>query len=156
MNKDRIKTELDIEEILLAKNYEDLSFREKEFVENQVDSEEEYRGLRNTLLSIKHYSSEQERIVAPARIKEELMELMEKQNKSFAWFSLEGIANWLFPSGVRLFQKPGFQIAGFAMLVLLALNIGFDFVPKKQGQLAINTIKKFLENNVFNWFIIDI
>ena len=42
----------DIEQLLSTKSFEELSSGEKEFAMTQIDSEQEYQELRNTLLSI--------------------------------------------------------------------------------------------------------
>lgn len=132
----------DIEELLMNKSFDELLFEEKEFVLNHVESEQEYKELRNTLLSIKKYSDEQDQLVVPHRIKSELMKLMEQKQRPFGWFNLNSFGAFLFPSGVSFYRKPGIQFASLSLMLLFVINIGLDRIENQSGKLAINTIKE--------------
>lgn len=132
----------DIEELLMNKSFDELLLEEREFVLNHVESEQEYKELRNTLLSIKKYSEEQDQLVVPHRIKSELMKLMEQKKKPFGWFSLNSFGVFLFPSGVPFYKKPGIQFASLSLMLLFVINIGLDRIESQPGKLAINTIKE--------------
>ena len=132
----------DIEDLLLNKSFDELHSDEKEFVLTHVENETEYKELRNILISVKQIAAEQESVYVPNRIKEDLMQLMEKKKKPFGWFNLNSIAAFLFPSNTPLFKKPGLQFATVGLLLLFTVNIGIDFVNQPKKELAINTNNK--------------
>jgi len=130
----------DLEDLLLHKSFDELHESEQEFVLQHIDSISEYKELRNTLLSIKEYSQNNEQIVAEPKVKEALLELFEKESrKPFAWFSLNSIGAFLFPTETTIFRKPAFQIATFAILALFVVNIGTNLTPEMSDNLAQNT-----------------
>ncbi|MDB4088489.1 hypothetical protein N9544_02585 [Flavobacteriales bacterium] len=129
----------DIEDLLLNKSFDELDVVEKEFALTQVESEQEYNEMRVTLISVKQIAAEEETVYVPNKIKEDLMQLMEKKSKPFGWLSLNAIGGFLFPSNTPLFKKPGLQFATVALMFLLVLNIGFDFAKQPQKEIALNT-----------------
>jgi hypothetical protein len=132
----------DIEDLLLNKSFDELHSDEREFVLTHVEDEVEYKELRNTLLSVKQIAAEQESIYVPNRIKEDLMQLMEKKKKPLGWFNLNSIGAFLFPSNTPLFKKPGLQLVTAGLMLLFVVNIGTDFVNQPKKELAVNTNHK--------------
>ncbi len=137
MKEDNSIQNIDIEELLLSKDYDSLTMEEKSFADTQVDSPQEYSELRATLISIKQVSSAEENVLIPHRIKEELIHKIESKTTFFG-----GIAAFLFPKDVPLFRKPGLQFASIAMLLLLVVNIGISITDRPNAELAINSIKQ--------------
>ena len=132
-----------IEELLENKTYEELTVDEREFVNQQIDTPQEFAEMKATLLSIKKIAKQQNTISPLATTKEHLMKMMKGKENRKIWFSLNGIANFLFPSNVPLFKKPGLQFATLAMLLLLVVNIGWDQLSTPK-ELAVNTTTKDL------------
>jgi hypothetical protein len=137
MKEDNSIQNIDIEELLLSKDYDSLTMEERSFADTQVDSPQEYSELRATLLSIKQVSSDEENVLIPHRIKDELIQKMESETTFFG-----GIAAFLFPKDVPLFRKPGLQFASIAMLLLLVVNIGISITDRPNAELAVNNIKQ--------------
>lgn len=141
MTKNHTYNPEDLEYLLLHKSFDELLESEQEFVLQHIDSIKEYKELRNTLLSIKDYSKNNEQIIAEPRVKEELLELFEKEEKrAFWWLNLNTIGAFLFPQNTPVFRKPIFQMATFAVLAFFVLNIGFNLTENKSDNLALNKI----------------
>ncbi|MGB1039815.1 MAG: hypothetical protein ACPGVD_02995, partial [Flavobacteriales bacterium] len=134
----------DIEELLIQKEYNELSAEEREFVDSQIENATEYAELRNTLLTIKKIAQEEQAILVSPSIKEELLEKFENNKSKAGWFSLNSIGEFLFPSNTALFRKPGLQFALAGALLLLVVNIGLEQFSLTSSELAINTNKKEL------------
>ena len=139
MKKNTTYSPQDIEDLLLNKSFDELNEKEQEFALTQVENEQEYKEMRNTLISVKQIAAEQESVYVPNRIKEDLMQLMEKKKKPLGWFSLNSIGAFLFPSNTPLFKKPGLQLATVGLMLLLVVNIGIDTLNQPNKELAINT-----------------
>ena len=137
-NKKTYKSD-DIEQLLLQKSYDELSDSEKKFADTQIDSSAEYNEMRATLLSIKRIAQEESLVEVSPKIKANLMEQMERKASRVPWYTLNGIAAFLFPTDTPLFKKPGLQFAVMGLLLLLVLNIGLKEFNTNKGQLAINT-----------------
>ena len=129
----------DLEDLLLNKSFDELLESEQEFVLQHIDSIKEYNELRNTLLSIKDYSKNNEQIIAEPKVKEELLELFEKENKKAFWFlNLNSIGAFLFPKNTPVFRKPAFQVATCAVLAFFTINIGNNLSDSTNNELAKN------------------
>lgn len=143
MKKNEEHTRIDIEELLIQKPYNMLSSNEKEYVDTQVDSPQEYAELRATLISVKEWAKEEKIVVAEAKIKEKLMAQMEEKSSRISWWERIGV--FLFPPSTSIFKKPGFQFAVMSLLVLLVVNIGIQQFEWKRTQLAENSNQEISE-----------
>lgn len=132
----------DIEALLVAKKFDELLEEEKQFVLQHLDSKQEYVQMRNTLLAIKQATKNDNQIKPDEIVKDKLLAMFEEQKHKAAWWRLNSIGAFLFPSDVSLVRKPGFQLASFAALLAIMLTIGNNvFSPNTQSELAINQPK---------------
>lgn len=132
----------DIEALLVAKKFDELLEEEKQFVLQHLDSKQEYVQMRNTLLAIKQATKNDNQIKPDEIVKDKLLAMFEEQKNKAAWWRLNSIGAFLFPSDVSLVRKPGFQLASFAALLAIMLTIGNNvFSPNTQSELAINQPK---------------
>lgn len=130
----------DIEQLLVTKTYEELLPEEEKFVLQHVDSKDEYKLMRNTLLAIKNEISNHESLKPDPQIKTDLLSLMEEKKRRTGWFNLNSFWGFLFPEEANFFQKPGFQFASVAILVGLSFFFAKNFlIEKSENDLAINT-----------------
>jgi hypothetical protein len=128
----------DLESLLMTKVFADLLPVEKKFVMQHIDSKEEYNLLRTTLFAIKKSSKNDELIEANPQTKEELLLLMQSKGNRGAWFNLNGLWSFLFPTDVFFVKKPGFQLASYSILLIFGFNLGNQFLDFTPNNLAIN------------------
>lgn len=128
----------DIEFILLNKEYHDLDLEQKSFIEEFVESEEEYLLMRGTMLNIAESVHPEVDIVPAYSIKDALMEEFEKGDKLAAgWWS--NVKTMLFPAGQTFVRKPGVQMAFVACsVVLVAILIPWGGLSNQNNEFAEN------------------
>lgn len=127
----------DIEDLLLSKSYDSLSKEERTFVRNEIASGKEYEELRNTLLSVKKWAKEETHIEPQDEVKTILMKQMEASSvKTSFW---DKIGAFLFPTGVPMVKKPGFQMAVMGVVLLFVINVGLYQIGTRQNELALNS-----------------
>lgn len=148
MNKKNTYYPEDIEQLLLNKEFDELLPEEIDFVLQHVDSKDEYKLMRHTLLAIKKEVENDQSLKASPQIKEELLLLMEQKKNRAGWFNLNGFWSMLFPADVNFFQKPGFQFASIAVLIGFSFFIARVYVDKPNNNLAINSEGKEVQKEI--------
>lgn len=129
------------EEIILAKNYNDLSKDELDIVSDLVQNETEFEEMKWLLGEVNH-AYKAEKIEPSKALKQNVLKHLTASNKKKG-FWLNRVGVFLLPTDKNLFQKPGIQIGMAAVVVLgLLFFVNKDFNTKK---LAINE-----ENNISN------
>ena len=106
-------------DLLASKTFEELLPEEKTFVLAHVDSKQEYAEIRSTLLAVKKAADSGDLIQPEVQVKDNLIALMEKKRDRGAWFTLNGLMGFLFPTDVVFYRKPAFQFGSLAMLLLV-------------------------------------
>jgi hypothetical protein len=128
----------DVEQLILAKKYFELTPEEKEFVAPLAENEEDFEAIKWTLEQAKQ-SFRQQQIIPSTHLKQSVMaHLADTQNEKVAWYS--SFMGFLFPEDKRIFQKPAFQFAMAGILVvgfLMVFNQNWE-----QDQLALHTPEK--------------
>lgn len=129
----------DIESLLEAKNFEELTDSEKTFALENVSSAAEYNEIRSTLIHVKSSFVAEEELVPDSAVQESLMaefnRLHSRPQPTSFW---KNFKTKLFPSGQNLFYTPGFQLAGVAVVVVV---VGLFFLTQNsttEKELALN------------------
>jgi hypothetical protein len=126
------------EEIILAKNYNDLSKDELDIVSDLVQNETEFEEMKWLLGEVNH-AYKAEKIEPSKALKQNVLKHLTASNKKKG-FWLNRVGVFLLPTDKNLFQKPGIQIGMAAVVVLgLLFFVNKDFNTKK---LAINEENK--------------
>jgi hypothetical protein len=126
------------EEIILAKNYNDLSKDELDIVSDLVQNETEFEEMK-WLLGEVNRAYKAEKIEPSKALKQNVLKHLTASNKKKG-FWLNRVGVFLLPTDKNLFQKPGIQIGMAAVVVLgLLFFVNKDFNTKK---LAINEENK--------------
>jgi hypothetical protein len=142
----------DIESLLMNKSFDELHDEEKNFVMQHIDSKDEYKLMRTTLLAIKKSADNDEAIVSKPEVKEELLLLMEQKSKrGFGWINLNGgFWAFLFPTDVNIFKKPAFQLASLGLLLFSGIFVSNKLMDNNTSNLAINKTNKVESTNISN------
>ena len=129
----------DIEFILLNKDFNELNKEERRFVDEFINSEEEYLLMRKTLLNISKSVHPEVEIVPPYSIKDRLMaEFDEKERVGIvAWWNR--MLKALFPENRSILAKPGIQMSLVVCSVLvLVIMIPWTDLGTKKENVAYN------------------
>ncbi|UKN01305.1 hypothetical protein K6119_16375 [Paracrocinitomix mangrovi] len=124
----------DAENIILAKEYFELTAEELEQVSELVQNAEEYEEMKWFLMSTQQTLAN-EKIQASPELKKSVMDHLNQQ-KDNRKFWLNGVVVFMFPEDKKLHQKPAFQMAIAALLI-----VGFLFIynrPIDDQQMALN------------------
>ena len=128
----------DIESLLNAKSFEELSESERNFALENVSSAAEYNDIRNTLLNVKSSFVLEEELLPENSIHESLLEQFNKMHKP-APSALQKLKQALFPSGKNILFAPGFQLAGVAIIIVaVGIVVSNQTTETTSKELAIN------------------
>lgn len=128
------------ENIILNKEYFELSEEELATVSELVQNAEEYEEMKWFLASTQQ-ALVSDKIEASPDLKRRVMEHLE-QPKEDRKFWLNGVVVFLFPEDKKFYQKPAFQMSLAALLI-----IGFLMVydrPFQENDMAINDSEQIL------------
>lgn len=130
------------EEIIMAKNFCDLSREELDIVNELVQNEVEFDEMKWLLGEVKQVYS-QEKIEASHHLKKGVLtHLNASENKKGFWTNRMGV--FLLPRDKKGYQKPGLQILLAAVFIIgLLFVVQHDF---KKEQLAINARERTIES----------
>lgn len=130
-----------IEELLLQKSYYELTVQEREVVTNEIGSEHEYENMREALLAISDIS-ENENVIEPKKeTKTVLLAMFDKSpNRKFIW--LNSTWFWLFPTDKPFYNKPAFQFATVALLLVGSFSIMNNSFKTKENNVAQHQSEK--------------
>lgn len=113
-----------IEQMILKKEYDELSAVEREGIQDFIANEEEYAQFRMTLLMSSDIQSEN--IQPKAETKASLMKMMEgSRPERKIWYNSIGV--FFFPEDKPAFAKPGVYAALAAILLLVFFFVPMDF-----------------------------
>lgn len=129
-------------DLLLQKNFNQLTDEEREKVLKHAANEEEYNLLRQTLLAITNsFIGEEEEEFSSAEVKNDLMSQFNKK------YGTENNRAKVIP----LYRKPYFQLAVAASIALLVF-VSFPLLNNKEdkGQLALNAKTEEISNEQVN------
>lgn len=119
-----------IEQMVLEKEYEQLTIEEKEEIREFISNEEEYAQFRMTLLMASDVKTEN--IQPKEATKASLMQMMENSRpERKIWYNSMGA--FFFPEDKPAFAKPGVYAALAAILLLV-----FVFVPMDFGKVGVS------------------
>lgn len=124
----------DVENIILNKEYFELTPEELTAVSDLVQSAEEYEEMKWFLMS-SQTALAGEQIEASPELKDKVMDYLHQDEKNRK-FWLNSVGAFLWPEEKRFYQKPAFQMSLAALLI-----IGFIMVydkPLDEGEMAIN------------------
>lgn len=124
----------EVENIILNKEYFELTAEELSSVGDLVQNAEEYDEMKWFLASTQQ-ALVSEKIEATPELKKSVMEYLNQDEKKRR-FWLNGVGVFLFPEDKRFYQKPAFQMSLAALLL-----IGFLMVynrPVDEGNMALN------------------
>ncbi|MEX1001264.1 MAG: hypothetical protein WDZ35_04035 [Crocinitomicaceae bacterium] len=126
------------ENIILNKEYYELSPKELETVNELVSNEEQYEEMKWFLVSTQEALAHEQIEVTPDLKKRVMAHLGQPKSKqAFRW---NGMLVFLFPEEKRFYQKPAFQLSIAALLL-----IGFLFIYNptlKEDNMALNQTEK--------------
>lgn len=123
-----------IEQVILQKEYFELTPAEREVIDDFVSNEEEYLQFKTTLLMSTDIKTEN--IKPKAETKESLMALMEESRpERKIWYNAPLV--FLFPEDKPSFAKPGVYLAFAAILITVFLIVPLDFgSPEMKKDMA--------------------
>lgn len=125
----------DVENIILNKEYYELSKEELSAVNDLVSNAEEYEEMKWFLASTQTTLAHQ-KIEATPELKERVMEHL-SQEKGKRMFWLNGVGIFLWPTDKEVFRRPAFQMSLAAILLIGFLMVyNKDITP--EGNMALN------------------
>ena len=124
----------EVENIILNKEYFELTAEELSTVSDLVQNAEEYDEMKWFLASTQQ-ALVSEKIEATPELKKNVMEYLNQDEKKRR-FWLNGVGIFLFPEDKRFYQKPAFQMS-LAALLLIGFLLVYDR-PVDEGTMALN------------------
>lgn len=124
----------EVEDIIRYKSWEELTKEERELIADFANSAEDYGQMRWFLTETKTVFQKRKIIASPDLKKGVMAALDEEGKKPVIW--LNSVGAFLLPEGKRIYEKPGFQLAVAAVLV-----VGFLWMFQmdcKQPEIAQN------------------
>ncbi|MEZ4937349.1 MAG: hypothetical protein R2799_07120 [Crocinitomicaceae bacterium] len=124
-----------IEQLILDKEYHQLTEGEKEGIKDFISNEEEYAQFKMTLMMSSDLKTE--RIQPKESTKASLMQMMEgSRPEKKIWYN--GIGVFFFPEDKPTYAKPGIYASLAAILLLVFFFVPMDFgtVNENKGNVA--------------------
>jgi len=106
----------EVEDIIRYKSWEELTGKERELLAEWADNAEEYSQMR-WFLTETNTAFQKDKISASPDLRKGVMAQFDQDDrKPVIWFN--AIGAFLLPEDKRIYQKPGFQLAAAAVLVV--------------------------------------
>ncbi len=114
---------LNIDQILRSKSYNELSKEELLAIQDSISSESEFNDLKAMLLAATKELESSEEIEPKTETKAFLMKEFSRVHPATQTHARSGGLGFLFPKGKAFYQKPGYQLIAVAAVVVLIFTI---------------------------------
>jgi hypothetical protein len=132
---------IDAEQIIITKNFHELSPAEKKAVKTYAENENEYNQIKAFLLATRE-SFQQQKINPSDQLKQAVYsELYKSPSQKSTW--LNNLLLFLFPPHKKVYQYPSFQLALASLLFLFIFN--YLKVNLNDNQMAVQQKKEYIE-----------